>query len=406
MVAKRETSSLYRALESFGRRAKRLSAARLEHYPEVLVELFGEDAIVSAADRQNAAEKTENALKGIIAAIQNPTDRRIADAIFALSPEFWDMNVTERQEYVDREEQPLFTRELFKTQRARILRDIASALPGVVGSVEESRVQPVLSVEARHAARQLYRYLQDAILRIDAFDFCVHASRKIEGDNRYFDIARLVPTKRTLFFDETLWSYTYSRKYFGQCLHQPTTRNYLRERMPDDWWRGTRLDIPFTRGDAEVLFSALEAAPFDDPSSFGDELLSSDDGVVLYERWMLLLGSKDLDLFNCRVFKNPTGAERRRLVGAMKWLCCALQSEFEDETLSTLAAEEEFCALTDTIAMFGLMESKVPDHDSDGVALYSLVEDALKGHPYPYTDLDGDEDSDLIDWRRARAWWR
>lgn len=405
-MAKREASSLYKALESFGRRSKRLSPARLEYYPEVLIALFGQDAVASTADRHSAAERTDHALREIVAAIQDPTDRRIADALLAVSPEFWDMNVTERQEYVENEEQPLFSRELYKTQRARVLGDVVSALPGAVGLHEEATTRPVLSPEARNAAEHLYRYLQDAILRIDAYDFCAHASQQLDADNRFSSGVWLVSTRRDHLFDEALWLYVYARSYFNECLRHPTSRSFLRERLADEWWRGVRFNIPYTRPEAEALFQALAAASFDDPSSFGDELCKSEMGSVLYERWMRLLGSAKSDEWSAgSKFLNPTGTDRRSLARAMKHLAGVLQSEFTEATWSTQRAEEQFGHLAGVISMFALMEVGVPDDDEDGIALYCLTDQVLEGHWHPYESDERNEDLDLVNWRWARPWW-
>ncbi len=406
-MAKSETSSLYKALESFGRRGKRLSAARLEQYPDVLVEIFGRDLVTSAADRRDAAEMVESGLKGIIASIPNPTDRRIADAIFAMSPEFWDKNVTERQEYVDKEECPLFTRELFKTQRARILADITLALPRVVGVLADARTGVVLSSEARHAVSQLYRYLQDAVLRMDAYDFCANAIQEVEAVNKYSRKAKFVPTRRDLLFDEALWSYTYSHYYFEACLRQPTARSFLREGLPDDWWRGTRFIVPFLLDDRKRLLAALGAATLDNARTFCDELLSSKEGTALYERWMSMLGSTKINdwTYPLAQFMCPGGLERRLLIKAMKQLCGLLQLEFRDRTVSKAEVEKQFDIQVGGISMFALQQVRIYEYNKDGAAIHCHTDRLMAKHPYPYKENVRDADSDYVDWRYAEPWW-
>jgi len=407
-VARHETSSLRAALESFGRRAKRLSAARLEHHPEVLIELFGKDLVASVEDRRDAAQMTEHALRAIITSIPNPTDRRIADAIFAMSPEFWDMNITERQEYVDNEERPLFTRELYKTQRARILSDIASALPDAVGLSAGTPAGVVLSIEARHAADQLYRYLQYSVLSMDAYDFCANAIQEVEAVNKYSGKARFVATRRDPIFDEALWLYAYSHHYFNECLRQPTSRSFLRERLPYDWWRGTRFNVPFTLDDRELLLDALVAAPLDDPRSFGDELSKTEGGRILYSRWMCILGTTEPNDWTNLISKfiAPTSLERHLLIEAMKLLCAVLQPEFPAKTLSRARVEEGFCELVDVISQRALQQVRVYEFNKDGMAIHSHAYGLVREHPYPYVDNGGVADDGHIDWRRASPWWR
>lgn len=127
MIRGQRATPLQAELESFARRARCLSAARLEHFSGVLEVLYGTDRMADACRRETAAEFVARELAVIIAGIKDPVDRRIAEALFAAQEEFHELNVTERLEYVD-EHDRTFSRELYKTRRSRIIRDVAAVL--------------------------------------------------------------------------------------------------------------------------------------------------------------------------------------------------------------------------------------------------------------------------------------
>src|SRR5665811_523711 len=228
---KQEVSQLHEALAIFGRRGRGLTAARLQSYPSVLVALFGEDALVDAGERQILAERTESALLGIIAGIGDATDRRIAEAVFAAKSEFYDLNVARRQGYIEAVD-GVAIRELYKTRRARIVEDVAAALQGVFGAQKTVDHGVLLSPEARRAARQLYRYAQQALVRVEAFELCgryaqrlqaaFSKARRVQVDLKniphgwlwkYSDdgqTVRLIPTSRSYQSDEGLWAVSYT----------------------------------------------------------------------------------------------------------------------------------------------------------------------------------------------------
>src|SRR5680860_202843 len=117
MPGRRQKSQLHAELESFRRRARRLTADRLKECPGVLAALFGEEALVDADEKQILAERVERAILEIIAGINHRDDRRIAEVVFAAKPEYYDLTVTQRLRECGKRGD---ISERFKTNRARI----------------------------------------------------------------------------------------------------------------------------------------------------------------------------------------------------------------------------------------------------------------------------------------------
>ena len=156
MPSKPEVSPLHKQLDSFGRRGRRLTAAKLQRYPGVLVALFGQEALADADAEQILAERVERAILAIIAGINDERDRRIAEAVFCAKPEFYGLNVDARQRKI-KDMGGGDLRERYKTQRARIVSDVADALQRMCGPQKAADRDALLSPDARRAARQLYR---------------------------------------------------------------------------------------------------------------------------------------------------------------------------------------------------------------------------------------------------------
>ncbi|MFI9402221.1 hypothetical protein [Nocardia sp. NPDC052316] len=120
-------SPLHLALQSYGVNARRLSAEAMLIRPDVLVELAGSRVHEDPAFRADLAEWVVAQLRTEIAAIKDPINRRIAEAILATVAEFEGKSVTQRCKYV-REHDRGFSDELFKRRRRGILTELAARL--------------------------------------------------------------------------------------------------------------------------------------------------------------------------------------------------------------------------------------------------------------------------------------
>jgi hypothetical protein len=77
--------------------------------------------------REQLARQVVSTLRSLIEGIHDPTDRRIAEAVLASKPEFYEKTVDQRRAYV-REHDLGFTDDQFKTRRARVINDLAADL--------------------------------------------------------------------------------------------------------------------------------------------------------------------------------------------------------------------------------------------------------------------------------------
>jgi hypothetical protein len=132
MASRRPESELHGALGEFGRCAKKLSVARLEEVDTVLKAVGTPEQLNDADKRRDLAVRVFEALRSIVAEIEDPVDRRIAQAVLATEPEFYDKLVGKRLAYV-RENDRGFSDEQYYDKRRRVVGDIEEALAGVMG---------------------------------------------------------------------------------------------------------------------------------------------------------------------------------------------------------------------------------------------------------------------------------
>ncbi|NQE67369.1 hypothetical protein NG2371_01821 [Nocardia gamkensis] len=95
---------------------------------DIVLRQLGDEARLSdPLYREQLARRVVVMLRSLIAAMPDPVDRRIAEAVLAAAPEFYDRTVEQRRAYV-REHDFGFTDEQFKTRRARVVADLAADL--------------------------------------------------------------------------------------------------------------------------------------------------------------------------------------------------------------------------------------------------------------------------------------
>lgn len=393
MPGKREVSPLHAELESFGRRARRLTADRLQNqeFRGVLVALFGQAALVDADQRQILAERVERAILAIIAGINDREDRRIAEIVFAAKPEFYDLNVTERQSKSEEVDGPI--RELFKTRRARIVGDVAAALQRMFCSQKAADHDALLSPEARRAARQLYRYAQQALVRVEAYDLCVEFASGLRGNllmaqhvhvdlkhmqhgwlGTYFkdvENIRLATTPSTESIP-ALWALAYYYRYLRTLLRDPTGRDYLRENLPTECWLLIQAGAPFEPNEVDAMLLVLAKARFDDAYVFADNLNQDSQGNSVYKKWEELLTTEEASRPEADAVQ-LTASDRGELVWVLLMLCIALQDVFPKDTL--ISAGE-----TSRVAISAILEQGLWDCQDHGEAYDDDKEEELVEH--------------------------
>jgi hypothetical protein len=404
---KREVSPLHAELESFGRRARRLTADRLQDqkFLGVLVALFGQEALVDADQRQILAERVERAILAIIAGINDREDRRIAEIVFAAKPEFYDLNVTERQSKSEELGGPI--RELFKTRRARIVGDVTFALKRTFNSQTTTSYDVALSQQARPTARQLYRYAQQALICIEAFDLCQKYATRLETifararaaqvdvrDARHAwlvkylkdgERVRLVSRSRDSWSDRGIWALAYFHRYLRALLQDHTGRDYLRETLPVRCWDDIHLTAVLLPNEVDTLLSVLEEHQIETAGDFVDNLCEDAQGRSAHEHW--------LEYISNGILITPAS---RQVVQLLK-LCVSLQHIFPDETVDPPGIDFEIAV--EAIITQGA-EEMWATHSGDTSDISGLINEAFDYKPPRYflswdrewSEQDGEND--------------
>jgi hypothetical protein len=420
--SKPEVSPLHKQLDSFGRRGRRLTAARLKRCPGVLVALFGQEALADADAEQILAERVERAILAIIAGINDERDRRIAEAVFCAKPEFYGLNVDARQRKI-KDMGGGDLRERYKTQRARIVSDVADALQRMCGAQKAADRDALLSPEARRAARQLYRYAQHALVRVEAYNLCIRFAHGLRGNFRRAraanvdpkhlahgwlaehgkgdDSFRLAPNTRSMESDPALWALAYCYRYLRTLLRDPTGRDYLRENLPLECWRSIQLGAPFQSAEVDKMLSVLAESQIDEDYAFVDNLCQDDQGRSIHEKWLVLLTTETSQAENwgkSADARQLTAGDREQLIFDLLMLCIALQNVFPPEAL--ISPEENSRLAIGMIIDRGLTESRKSDDDyddDDAEKEEGLVDHLLRLRPPMYLS-----DEDEFVWSDAR----
>jgi len=288
---------------------------------------------------------------------------------------------------------------ILQTLAWEIHRDAQDSLPtlGVsAGSARSGAGGDLVAERTSGAIEQLYRYLQEVTLRLEAADFCARCSLEIPASNRYRDTARFVSEQPSMNGDLALWMFTYVHLYFNEVLRDKASRDFLRENLPLEWWVWTRLDRPFLTEELEVLLQALSSAKDDDPHTFALELIEGEHGA-LRGRWSAMLASVEWPVSPIGAtmpWERPTARHRGAAIEAARLACAVLQSRFGSLTMEAKEAEREFLYLVENTVDIALSESGVSAKNSDGRALEAIPRAALDARPPRYLQT-ADES---VDW--------
>lgn len=384
MASKRAVSPLYAALETFGRRGRRLNAARLEAVPDVLYALFDRDALVADSERRRAhAAEVATALTHIVAGFVDPVDRRIAEVVLAARPEFYEKTVTARQEHVY-EVDFGFTADQFKTRRARIVGDIAAELQRSVGRGAVPGLA-ALGPEVRRAARQLYWWLQDALLYVESFDHSARVIDNLVPGGEYQTKSRAIITARTVHSDAALWALTHCFDFLRTLQADDDGREFLRAHLPGSWWRRA-LNTPFTEYETAELRQVLRDSVAVEATPFVNAVLVAQHGSDLQGRWLRLLStppphSAAPDFSDPRLY----GKYRRDLADNLIALATALEPAFPSETRPPVEVGEASDIVVWGLTLWGATDQGMTFDDAEGHEIYRAKNKALRDGPRMWT---------------------
>lgn len=384
MTPRRVVSPLYAALETFGRRGRRLNAARLEAVPDVLYALFDRDALVADPDlRTEHAAEVATALMHIIEGFIDPVDRRIAEVVLAARPEFYEKTVTARQEHVY-EVDFGFTADQFKTRRARIVGDIAAELERSVGTGAVPKLS-TLGPQTRRAARQLYWWLQDALLYVESFDHSARVIDNLVSGGEYQTKAGAIIAARTVHSDAALWALTHCLDFLRTLQADDNGRGFLRAHLPGSWWRRA-LNTPFTEYETAELRQVLRESDSVEATPFVNAVLRAQHGPDLHSRWLRLLSappsdSEDPEASDPRLY----GKYRRDLTDNLIALATMLEPAFPNETRPPVEVGEASDIVVWGLTLWGATDQGMEFDDAEGHEIYRAKKKALQDGPAMWT---------------------
>ncbi len=383
MPAEDVDQDLREALNTFGRRERQLSAANVIHHGQLLDALFSQAELRDPDRKRGLAVRVEQAIREVIDAYTDTPQRRAAEVVFAADPELYGLNVQERIAVVETKDRS-FTSDQYPRLRKKVIEHMVAALPYALSPAVSGEGDGLLSAEARRYARQVYRYAQQPLVLIEAYNDCVRFEHELasrfELARGLVDVAntsygwwarygkpgenfRFAPRTLTPATDEAIWRLAYCERYRKALLSEPTGRAYLRENLRADVWVAVQYPLAFPEEYFDAMESALNSMKIDSSSNFSIELDKSDKGRAVNERWAELLSCtwKNIEHPETREW-HPTRSDREGLALTLLELCVFLQHLFPEDTLCD--REYEYMqALHDCVG--DGVEETIPSFDVD-----------------------------------------
>ena len=237
------------------------------------------------------------------------------------------------------------------------------------------------------AAGQLYRYAQQTSLCIEAYEACSRCEEAAEGDDHR--VLRVVPARRTIYSDESLWMFVHCVEYLREMKTDPAARKYLREHVSIHWWETGFLT--FGQEGGARLQQALAEDESDSPRAFVELLNRNPAGAAISEEWLAVLTGHWLDRSRHPEADDfPLRMDRCGLLDDLMELCVALQYLFPEETLSTGEAFLGYHAVVFGLATWGRADEGVPFPEQHQKGI-KLVRDALDNPPKRYASRSQEE---------------
>lgn len=360
MEERQPKNRLRAALNSIGRRERRLSATSLMHHELVLSALYGDGyGRVSSEEQLLLATRIERVMREIIAAYGGGPEGRAAQVVFASESEFFGLNVNDRIAVVATEQSDrAFSQDQYERLRIRVIAHMTEALPHEL-AIAANAASVGLPSAVPPAARQLYRYAQQAAVLLDAF--CALASHEAAVRKRGEDYAcfRLIPSTGTYQANEALWEMACCQTYMRAIEADHEQCDFLRERISVNWWLGSRLIAGFSVDEVGLLTRTLNDRSAGTVSDFVEALRENSEGELVYDQWLELLSGRRAGLVGLR----------NNLIE----LCACLQRLAPNETLSVGEASEIFRAAVLLVGSDGLVESGFLPDDGEDHSITGLV---------------------------------
>jgi hypothetical protein len=203
------------------------------------------------------------------------------------------------------------------------IEELANALLSSFYLGDLSLVRP----EAVDDMRQLYRFGQETLLYIEAFDAMaaiVSALRQADTGPVYmWALANI--SNESHFTDMALWDFVHCHSTLQHVIADREASGFMRKRLPNLWW-DQKLDRPFGLQSSDVVCAALSEAQ--DADDLGRRLRRSDEGSSFENNWRELLSAEGIEA-------DPHGeqvGEREDLRVRLIVLCQFLAKVFPEET--------------------------------------------------------------------------
>lgn len=333
MVRWRSLGSLEQELLSFGVRGRQLSPARLQALPELLYVLYGQETLADPDAESAAASHVAATMSGYIDSLQDPTEKRVAQAIWGSTVDFQGKSMEFRQHALRKfGVGPTLYREL----RRRLAHSLADELRRSLLPPDEH--SPRLSPDTVAKTRQLYRYAQESLLFLEAYDRMASAARQLEAGRSTTELVLASIGGHTTYSELSLWAHAMCLHFFHAVVAETDGRGLLRLGLPPAWWV-MKLSWPFSDSDRALIEQAL--ADSEDAHEFFVSLRELEDEAGIVKRWFQLLGNpsggtNDLDLGS-----DDREDVRTRLVV----LCQFLESVFPLEARPVLEGMQRYDAI-------------------------------------------------------------
>lgn len=311
------------ALEGYGRRARKLSVARLAEDAELL-RLVRQLAVdIPAVTAHDLASAVEQALLEAIQSLSDPVDQRIAQAVLASEPEFWDKTVAQRRAYVATNDRG-FSDDQFKTRRRRVLAELADHLcEARLGATSATRTAvPALTARTTDWLQQLDHHTQNCLIMLEALDIMTRVYDHLREDRRYRYALAKVLGKGTTWLNGCFYEYICSTRLLRSVLDTVNGRANLDPFLADDWHQSGGLAIPFVDrelADLEAVHAETSHLDFDD---FTKALLTQPFGKDFYSRWWRLV-SKPPSVAARESHTYSDVDARQQLIANLRTVLCA-----------------------------------------------------------------------------------
>lgn len=220
-------SPLQEAVESFGRRGRRLTAARLAAVPDILIALRGPRVLADLDARRELAGEVEQTLRATISDMKDPTDRRIAQVILASEPEFYDDTIERRKQTVLAGDMA-FSANQFAMRRPRIVTELVVALRAQLGGVEVS-TDGSIPGDTHAFITQLARSTRALGVMVYAYDVAALCAHRAGGREKLHEALVKQIASRNSISDSAMFEYAWTQYLLRKASLDSTLTRWMLE---------------------------------------------------------------------------------------------------------------------------------------------------------------------------------